>query len=275
METASTLGVRRHDDVATLVRRYRRRRGLSQEALAERAGVSVGAISYLERALTQSPHRDTLRALAEALSLSEQEIATLEQAARRASPARREDAEPSDRNNAALFSESGIPEPLTALIGREREVAALAETLADQRVRLLTLTGPAGVGKTRLAAHAAKRVWSEQQRRVVYVGLTTVQDPDRVLAAIAQALEIQDTGVLLLRDYVENRAHGPRTAAGVGQLRAGDCGGANHCRPVRRVPRAGCAGHQQNCAQCAWRARVPSATVGLAYRTQRDRADGP
>lgn len=200
METASTLGIRRRDEVATLVRRYRRSRGLTQEALAEQAGVSVGAISYLERGLTQSPHRDTLRALAEALSLSEKEIASLERAARPASLALEEDAEPSDRNNMALFSESGIPEPLTALIGREREVAALAETLVDQHVRLLTLTGPAGVGKTRLAAHAAKCVWSEQQRPVVYVGLTTVQDPERVLVAIAQALEIQDTGVLPLRD---------------------------------------------------------------------------
>ena len=58
METASTLGVRRRDDVATLIRCYRRGCGLSQEALAERAGVSVGAISYLERGLTQSPHRE-------------------------------------------------------------------------------------------------------------------------------------------------------------------------------------------------------------------------
>lgn len=200
METASTLGVRKRDDVAALIRRYRRACGLTQEALAERAGVSVGAISYLERGLTRSPHRDTLRALAEALSLNEQEIAALELAARRATPALEEEAASVERSNAILLNESGIPEPLTTLIGREREAAAIAGALADSSVRLLTLTGPAGVGKTRLAAHVARRVWSEQRRAVVFVELTPVQDPERVLAAIAQTLEIQDTGVLPLRD---------------------------------------------------------------------------
>src|SRR5262249_54902833 len=48
--------------------------------------------------------------------------------------------------------------------------------------------------------HIAKRIWSEHHRAVAYVELTPVQDPERVLAAIAQALEIQDTGVLPLHD---------------------------------------------------------------------------
>jgi predicted ATPase len=190
-----------HAEVATLIRRYRRARGLSQEALAERAGVSLGAVSYLERGLTQTPHRDTLRALAEALALSAGEAAALEQAARPAKAGM----EPAAQENATpfSFSETQIPRPLTSLIGREREAEAIAQLLARKDTRLLTLTGPAGVGKTRLAIHLATQALEEHRRSVFFVGLTPVQDPDRVLSAIAQALEIQDIGVLPLRDTLQ------------------------------------------------------------------------
>jgi predicted ATPase/DNA-binding XRE family transcriptional regulator len=198
MLMSSSQAVRVRDDVATLMRRYRRARGLTQEALAERAGVSVGAISYLERGLTRSPHRDTLHALAEALSLSEQEATALEQAARRASGGADQGAE---RKVAIVtFSDSQLPEPLTSLIGREREYAEITRLLAGQDVRLLTLTGPAGVGKTRLAVQVATRLQQERGLTVVFVGLTAVHDHERVLAAIAQALEVQDTGILPLPD---------------------------------------------------------------------------
>jgi predicted ATPase/DNA-binding XRE family transcriptional regulator len=198
MVMSSSQAVRVRDDVATLMRRYRHARGLTQEALAERAGVSVGAISYLERGLTRSPHRDTLRALADALSLSEQEAAALEQAARRTSRGADRGAE--RKVSIFTFSDSLPPEPLTSLIGRERDSAEITTLLAGQDVRLLTLTGPAGVGKTRLAIHVATRLQQEQGHTVAFVGLTAVQDPERVLAAIAQALEVQDTGILPLPD---------------------------------------------------------------------------
>ena len=69
-------------DFASLLRRHRRERQLTQEELAERAGLSVGAVSTLERGLTQSPHRDTVQLLAEALALSERDATALAQAAR-------------------------------------------------------------------------------------------------------------------------------------------------------------------------------------------------
>ncbi|HEV2238894.1 MAG TPA: helix-turn-helix transcriptional regulator, partial [Ktedonobacterales bacterium] len=53
-------------DFAALLRRLRRARGLTQEELAERAGLSLSAVSYLERGLTQSPHTDTVQLLSEA-----------------------------------------------------------------------------------------------------------------------------------------------------------------------------------------------------------------
>jgi predicted ATPase/DNA-binding XRE family transcriptional regulator len=196
MSTRSS--IQAHAEVATLVRRYRHARGLTQEALAERAGVSLGAISYLERGLTQAPHRDTLRALTEALALSKEEADALEQAARPA----RTDTERAAQENATTFSfsETQLPRPLTSLVGRERESAEIAELLWRKDVRLLTLTGPAGVGKTRLAVHVATQALEERTRSVVFIGLTPLQDPERVLAAIAQTLEIQDIGVLPPRD---------------------------------------------------------------------------
>ena len=63
-----------------------------------------------------------------------------------------------------------LPIPLTALIGREREVATLLDLLGRETTRLLTLTGPAGVGKTRLALELAATLRREQGRDVVFVG---------------------------------------------------------------------------------------------------------
>ncbi len=71
-------------DFATLLRRYRRERRLTQEELAERAGVSPEAISMLERGLTQAPQRGTVELLVAAFGLSPEEAAIFDAAARQA-----------------------------------------------------------------------------------------------------------------------------------------------------------------------------------------------
>jgi len=78
--------------------------------------------------------------------------------------------------------------PLTALIGREREVAAACTLLARPEVRLLTLTGTGGVGKTRLALQVAAQVQGDFQDGMCIVSLAPIQDSDLVLPAIGQAL---------------------------------------------------------------------------------------
>jgi hypothetical protein len=69
-----------------------------------------------------------------------------------------------------------LPRPLTSFVGREREVAALVARLRDEQFRLLTLTGPGGVGKTRLALRAASEASDIYSDGVWFVALAPVRD---------------------------------------------------------------------------------------------------
>src|SRR5215212_8228296 len=133
-----------------LVRRHRTAAALSQEALAEHAGVSARAISDLERGVHQAPHLETVRLLADALGLGEEDRAGL------LTMARPEVDFPGATARAllsplAVLPLAMLPRPPTRLIGREAEMAALSDLLARDDVRLMTLTGPGGTGKTHLA----------------------------------------------------------------------------------------------------------------------------
>jgi predicted ATPase/DNA-binding CsgD family transcriptional regulator len=86
---------------------------------------------------------------------------------------------------------SPLPLPLTSLLGREREVAAACTLLARPEVRLLTLTGTAGVGKTRLALAIATEVQERFPDGVCFVSLAPLRNPALVLPTIGQALGLQ------------------------------------------------------------------------------------
>ncbi|HEY7035746.1 MAG TPA: LuxR C-terminal-related transcriptional regulator [Thermomicrobiales bacterium] len=106
-------------------------------------------------------------------------------------PSRRE---PELASIAALsaFRPAPLPVPLTPLIGRGREIATVSALLRGDDVRLLTLTGPGGVGKTRLALRVATESRDVFLDGVAFVPLAPVRDPDLIPTAIAQALGIQD-----------------------------------------------------------------------------------
>ncbi len=171
-----------------LLRHHRRSAGLSQEALAERAGLSARAISDLERGLYRAPHRDTVALLANALGFSAAQRAQLD-----ASIVRRRGPPPTGPS-ATGGRGRALPIPATPLLGRDQEVAAVIALLQRPTLRLVTLLGPGGVGKTRLAAQVATELIPAFADGVAFVALAALDDPGLVASAIAQALEVQEAG---------------------------------------------------------------------------------
>jgi non-specific serine/threonine protein kinase len=94
----------------------------------------------------------------------------------------------------SISPDPGLPQPLTLLVGRVWEVASAGALLRDPQVRLLTLTGPAGVGKTRLALRLAEQARPDYPQGMLFVPLAAVRDPEMVIPAIAESLRIPASG---------------------------------------------------------------------------------
>jgi predicted ATPase len=99
---------------------------------------------------------------------------------------------------------SPLPTPLTPLIGRVQEVAAVRETLASGIVRLFTLTGLGGTGKTRLALQVAAEMVTAFADGVVFVDLAPISDFTQVAGTIAQALELREAASRPLSVLLQN-----------------------------------------------------------------------
>ena len=100
---------------------------------------------------------------------------------------------------------SELPEQPSAFVGRETELKGLRERLEDESVRLLTLTGPGGIGKTRLALRAAAAEIDHFEDGVFFIDLSTVRDSGSVLGAIARAVGLSDPRGESLLDELEER----------------------------------------------------------------------
>jgi hypothetical protein len=95
-----------------------------------------------------------------------------------------------------------LPAQLTPLIGRDQEVAAVCTLLRRSQVRLVTLTGTGGVGKTRLAVQVATEVLADFPDGVFFVSLASLSDPALVLSTIAQILDLKESGARPLPDLL-------------------------------------------------------------------------
>jgi non-specific serine/threonine protein kinase len=95
---------------------------------------------------------------------------------------------------------SRVPVPLASFVGRETELAEVQRLLDAEGTRLLTLSGPGGVGKTRLALEVARRVEADFADGVRYVSLAPVDRPGDILPAVAQEVAVNERGISSLLD---------------------------------------------------------------------------
>src|SRR4051812_38909863 len=169
---------------AARLRHLRVNSGLTQEELADRSGVSARSVSDLERGIIGRPRRDTATMLASGLSLTGEALDAFLNAARprlAALPAKRQ------AIHALLIAEG-------QLLGRESELRLVTAALLGNEAQLITLTGPGGVGKTRLALETVHVTAEHFADGVHFIRLDGLYDPGLVLSAIAADLQVQDHG---------------------------------------------------------------------------------
>lgn len=179
METTASFGY--------WVRRRRKALDLTQEELAQRVGCAVVTLRKIE-ADERRPSAQMAERLAQSLALPAAEQSGFVAAALGArAPVRLPlSTAPTGKPH------SNLPAPVTSLLGRDAELAAIADCLHCREVRLLTLTGPVGVGKTRLAMEAGRRLLAEFADGVHLVALAAVQDPALAPAATAAVLGVRE-----------------------------------------------------------------------------------
>jgi len=174
---------------------------LTREELAQRAGCSVSALRKIETD-ERRPSKQLATILADCLDIPQEDrpgflrIARGEQLIGHAlSPVplpilQSFHEEPSPRPCIQL------PSPPTPLVGREQELKALGQLLTDPQCRIITLVGPGGIGKTRLAIQAAEDQCSKFRDDAFYAGLSGISDLDHVIPAIAEAVQFSFYGAL-------------------------------------------------------------------------------
>ena len=150
---------------AGLLRQFRTEARLTQEELAEAAGLSPRSVSDLERGINRTARKDTAALLADALSLTGQVRVLFVAAARGRAPAAEVLAARLDgaADGSAAAATRSLPRDIGSFTGREPELARLLGTLANVTAdggppRICVIDGMAGIGKTTLAVHAAHRL---------------------------------------------------------------------------------------------------------------------
>ena len=183
---------------AEALQQHRHARGLTQAELAERAHLSERAISDLERGL-KNPQRATVRLLTQALGLAPHQASDFEVAARSRPPSA------GSGSGTPAQRETNLPIQHRSLVGRARDADGVCQTLLREEGCLVTLVGPGGVGKTRLALEVGHKLQAAHTHAeagharaeagladgVWFVDLSAVTEADLVAPAVATALGIR------------------------------------------------------------------------------------
>ena len=180
--------------LAGLLRQLRARAQLTQQELAKAAGVSPRAVSDLERGINHTARQDTAVRLADALGLAEPVRSLFVAAARGRIQAAQvlaaRSSQPPGGSLAPAGGLHGFVPALTSFVGRAGPVGEVTALL--DRDRLVTVTGPGGAGKTRLAGQVAKQVAGRFADGVWLAELAPVRDPVLVPAMVAAALGVRE-----------------------------------------------------------------------------------
>jgi predicted ATPase/DNA-binding XRE family transcriptional regulator len=174
------------------VRQHRKELDLTQEDFAQRVGIATETVSKIERG-ERRPSKHVAERMAQVLELSAEDRAAFVHAARALlNDSADKLAPPAAATLSAVAaprrSRVNLPTPATALVGRATELAELERMLSDPDCRLLTVSGPGGIGKTRLAIEVTARQVAGFADGAAFVALAPVAAPDLIAPAIADAL---------------------------------------------------------------------------------------
>jgi predicted ATPase/DNA-binding XRE family transcriptional regulator len=202
---------------------------LTQAELANQVGCSAAAIRKIE-AEERRPSAQIARRFAEIFNIPSAEQASFMRFARgevRSAPAKTQENFPWQTSPAV--SRSNIPVTVTSLIGRAQEIVDVREYLLHANIRLVTLIGPPGIGKTRLSIETARSVLQDFPDGVFFIPLVPLEDPSLIVLTIAQALSfvemnrqsateqlidgIRDKQMLLILDNCEHLIEGVASLA--------------------------------------------------------------
>jgi predicted ATPase/DNA-binding XRE family transcriptional regulator len=191
------------------LKRRRKTLDLTQAELAEGAGCSVFALRKIESG-ERRPSKQLAGLLAQSLEIPPEEQATFIRVARgelnlerlpSPGPAHVPVPTPAPK---PVSPPKNLPVMSTALVGREAELASLKRLLSDPNCRLLTLVGPGGIGKSRLALEVACRQWEGFAGGVHFVSLAGTSSPEFMVPAIAQAVGLNFAGPAEPRSQLVN-----------------------------------------------------------------------
>jgi predicted ATPase/DNA-binding XRE family transcriptional regulator len=170
------------------LKRQRKSAGLTQEQLALQINCSTSALRKFE-AEERRPSAQIVEKLVDIFKIPQNERTSFLRFARgdwKSAPSGI--AEDAPWLASPKLPRSNLPASLTALIGREQEIAVIHEYLSDDDIRLVTLTGPPGIGKTRLSIEAAREELADFPDGVFFVALAPLDDPNLIAPTLAQSL---------------------------------------------------------------------------------------